>query len=57
MRSAPSVSGIKVTHPDRLLFPAAGLTKLDLVRYYDAAADAMLPHLKDRPRTFQPATA
>jgi bifunctional non-homologous end joining protein LigD len=27
----------------------AGITKLDLVRYYESVADWMLPHLKDRP--------
>jgi bifunctional non-homologous end joining protein LigD len=42
-----------VTHPDRLLFPAAGLTKLDMVRYYDAVAEVMLPHLVGRPLTLK----
>jgi bifunctional non-homologous end joining protein LigD len=36
-----------------VLFPAAGLVKLDLVRYYDAVADRMLPHLVDRPLTLK----
>lgn len=47
------VGGVVVTHADRVLFPAAGLTKLDLVRYYDAVADAMLPHLAGRPLTLK----
>jgi bifunctional non-homologous end joining protein LigD len=47
------VAGVRVTHPDRVLFPAAGLTKLDMVRYYEAVADWMLPHLRGRPLTLK----
>jgi bifunctional non-homologous end joining protein LigD len=42
---------VEITHPDRLLFPADGITKGDLVDYYEAVADVMLPHVKDRPLT------
>lgn len=38
-----------VTHPERVIDPGSGLTKLDLVRYYDSVADWLLPHLKGRP--------
>lgn len=41
--------GITVTHPERLLFPADGITKGDVVEYYAAAADRMLPFLRGRP--------
>lgn len=44
---------VEITHPDRVLFPADGITKADLVDYYAAVAEAMLPHLKDRPLTLQ----
>jgi bifunctional non-homologous end joining protein LigD len=47
------VSGVRVTHPDRVLFPAIGATKLDLVRHYDAVADWILPHLAGRPLTLK----
>ncbi|WP_341318021.1 DNA ligase D [Paraburkholderia sp. IMGN_8] len=40
---------IKVTHPDRVIDPTTGITKLDLVRYYASVAQWLLPHLKDRP--------
>jgi DNA ligase D len=45
------VSGhpVTVTHPDRVLFPDLGLTKLDLVRYYLAVGDAALTGVRDRP--------
>jgi len=39
----------KVTHPERVIDPSTGLTKLDLVRYYESVAPWMLPHLKGRP--------
>src|SRR5581483_4582783 len=45
------VAGISISHPDRVLFPAARATKLDLARYYESIADWMLPHLVDRPLT------
>ncbi|WP_118915018.1 non-homologous end-joining DNA ligase [Mycobacterium shigaense] len=44
---------VEITHPDRVLFPKDGITKQDLVDYYAAAADAMLPQLRDRPISVQ----
>lgn len=40
---------IKVSHGDRVIDPSTGLTKLDLVRYYESIAEWILPHLKGRP--------
>src|SRR5919201_4148197 len=45
------VAGVAISHPDRVLFPAIGATKLDLARYYEAIADWLLPHVADRPLT------
>jgi bifunctional non-homologous end joining protein LigD len=42
---------VKVTHPDRVMFPADGITKGELVDYYTQIADVMVPHLKGRPLT------
>ena len=42
---------VEITHPDRVLFPADGITKGDLVEYYSEIARVMVPHLKDRPLT------
>jgi bifunctional non-homologous end joining protein LigD len=39
---------VGISRPDKLLFPS-GITKADLARYYYAVAEAMLPHLRDRP--------
>ncbi len=38
-----------VTHPERVVFPQDGITKGDVVAYYAAAAERMLPHLAGRP--------
>ena len=43
------VAGVKVSHPERVIDASTGITKLELVRYYDSVADWMLPHLKGRP--------
>ena len=40
-----STGSIKVTNPERVIDPSTGLTKLDLVRYYESVAERMLPHL------------
>ncbi|MER3406691.1 MAG: hypothetical protein C4289_17265, partial [Chloroflexota bacterium] len=43
----------RLTRAQKLLFPEAGLTKLDLVRYYLAVSPVLLPHLRDRPLTLK----
>lgn len=40
---------LRVARPEKVLFPAAGITKLDLARYYLRVAPLMLPHLRGRP--------
>ena len=42
---------IKITHPDRLIYPSLGITKADLARYYTEVGDWMLPHVGNRPLT------
>jgi bifunctional non-homologous end joining protein LigD len=49
----PVIAGVRVSHPTRVIFPAAGLTKIDLVRYYDAVSRWILPHLRGRPLTLK----
>ena len=44
---------VRLTHPDKLLFPEDGVTKADLARYYAEVADALLPHVRDRPLSCQ----
>jgi bifunctional non-homologous end joining protein LigD len=45
------VAGVRITHPDRLIWPALGITKLELARYYEAVGDWLLPHVANRPLT------
>jgi bifunctional non-homologous end joining protein LigD len=47
----PVIDGheITVTHPDKVLFPADGITKGELVEYYGSIAKRMIPHVRDRP--------
>ena len=40
---------VPVTNPDKILFPARGLTKGALVSYYVGVAKHALPHLRRRP--------
>src|SRR6185437_14781877 len=48
---AGTVAGVRLTHPDKVLYPEQGITKQDLADYYLAAADRMLPHVTKRPLT------
>ncbi|MBE3088493.1 MAG: DNA ligase D [Chloroflexi bacterium] len=43
------IGGVRITHPDRIIDPSTGLTKLDLVNYYAQVAKRILPHLVRRP--------
>ncbi|HUG69184.1 MAG TPA: DNA ligase D [Pirellulaceae bacterium] len=43
------VAGVRLTNPDRVLFPQQGITKLALAEFYEAIADWVLPHVVGRP--------
>ncbi|MNX44697.1 putative DNA ligase-like protein [compost metagenome] len=47
------VAGVTISHPDKVLWPAlddhAAVSKADLIAYYEAAAERLLPHILDRP--------
>jgi bifunctional non-homologous end joining protein LigD len=47
----PTIDGheITVTHPEKVLFPADGITKGELAQYYQSIAERMIPHVRDRP--------
>lgn len=44
---------LRLTNWDKVLFPATGFTKGDLVAYYTEIAPTLLPHLRDRPLTLR----
>jgi bifunctional non-homologous end joining protein LigD len=52
-RSTRAFGSAVITHPDKLLFPEAGITKGELASYYEAIAPFMLPHIRGRPVTME----
>jgi bifunctional non-homologous end joining protein LigD len=40
---------VRISNPDKVLFPDDGITKADLAEYYAAVAPAMVEHTRDRP--------
>lgn len=44
---------IKLTHPERILYPKQKITKLDLLNYYKKVNKLILPHLINRPLTLK----
>jgi len=49
--SGDVVAGVKISNPAKELYPEAGITKLELARYYEAVADWIVPQLERRPLT------
>jgi bifunctional non-homologous end joining protein LigD len=49
-----SAGTLAVTHPEKILWPADGITKGDLIAYYRAVAHVLVPHVRDRPLVLRP---
>jgi bifunctional non-homologous end joining protein LigD len=47
----PSVAGVGISHPDRVIYPDLGISKIQLARYYEDVGSWMLPHVARRPLT------
>jgi bifunctional non-homologous end joining protein LigD len=47
-KTPDGASAVKLTHPERILWPESGLTKQGLADYYADIADWILPHVADR---------
>jgi bifunctional non-homologous end joining protein LigD len=45
------VEGVRLSSPDKVLWPEQGITKSELADYYRKIADVMLPHVANRPVT------
>ena len=45
----PKASSVKITHPDRLIFPDSTVTKGDLAAFYEAMAPVALQWIANRP--------
>jgi len=48
-RGRDVVAGVRLSHPDRVLYPEQGLTKRDLAEFYHRISDWVLPHIVERP--------
>jgi bifunctional non-homologous end joining protein LigD len=48
MTNQSNAGEIKLTHPERILWPEAGITKQGLADYYSDIADWILPHIAGR---------
>jgi bifunctional non-homologous end joining protein LigD len=52
-RGNPPSGEPEVTHPDKLFYPDAGITKAEVFDFYRRIAPRLLPHLRDRPATLE----
>ncbi|MEX3941807.1 DNA ligase D [Paraburkholderia sp. BR10937] len=43
------VAGVRITHPERVIDAQSGMRKIDLVEYFEAIAERLLPHVQGRP--------
>ena len=50
-RPASTVAGVRISHPDRLIYTDLGISKIQLARYYEDIADWIVPHVSGRPLT------
>jgi bifunctional non-homologous end joining protein LigD len=44
-----AAGGFRITHPERVVYPADNFTKLDVANYYQSIAPWLLEHVADRP--------
>jgi bifunctional non-homologous end joining protein LigD len=44
-----TLRSVRLTSPDKVLYPEQGITKLELASYFNTVAEWMLPHVENRP--------
>jgi bifunctional non-homologous end joining protein LigD len=44
-------AGIRISHPERVIYPELRFSKLQLAQYYEAIGEWILPHVQGRPLT------
>lgn len=49
--TGPTVVGVRISHPDRVIYPDLGISKIQLARYFESIADWIVPHTAGRPLT------
>lgn len=47
------MTDVAISHPEKMMFPADGITKGEVAAYYELVAPVMLPHLEGRPVTLE----
>jgi bifunctional non-homologous end joining protein LigD len=52
-RAAPQSQALVFTHPDKIMFPQVGISKGEVLRFYDRISARLLPHLRNRPATLE----
>jgi bifunctional non-homologous end joining protein LigD len=52
-RADAETESVTLTHPERIVYPDAGITKEDVFRYYRRIGHRLLPFLRDRPVTLE----
>jgi bifunctional non-homologous end joining protein LigD len=53
VRTSVDGRALSVSNLDKVLYPATGFTKGQVLDYYARVAEVMLPHVRDRPVTFK----
>lgn len=51
IRNTKITKTVKLTNQDKIYFPESGITKGEVVEYYQSVAKYILPHLKNRPQS------
>ena len=49
--SSATVVGVRISHPDRVIYPDLGMSKIQFAQYFERIADWIIPHLAGRPLT------
>jgi bifunctional non-homologous end joining protein LigD len=47
----PAIAGVAISHPDRLVYPDLGISKIQVARYYERVGQWILRHVIARPLT------
>ncbi|QOW09425.1 DNA ligase D [Kaistella flava (ex Peng et al. 2021)] len=50
-KSKTTIKSVKLTNQNKIYFPESGITKGEVVEYYQSVAKYILPHLKNRPQS------
>ena len=53
LAASKTVHDVEFTNEEKVLFPEFGITKGDVLRFYERVADRLIPHLRNRPMTLE----